>query len=111
VSEVSVIVLKALHLIVRMFLVLAGALWVLISLEILPPLFVTGEEGLRSKLVHIWSLGEHAVPLTCQDSLHLLHEGYTDLFLFLLLTWAAVEVKRFLYRRIVMMARRPECEH
>lgn len=36
----------------------------------------------------------------------MIHEGYTDLILFLLLTWAALECKRFLYRRMAAEQRR-----
>ena len=103
VSEENVVLLRALRISLRLLLVFAGAFWALISLEILPPLFLDGLGGAREKLTHIWSMGKLNLDLpgSCQDSLHLLHEGYTDLIVFLLLTWALLEAKRFLDRRLV----------
>lgn len=101
------LLLKAFHIVLRAFLVLACAFWMLMLLELLPVLAFSGVDGVRAKLLHIWSMGKVAleVPWSCQDSLSLLHEGYTDLILFLLLTWAAVEAKRFLHRRMAQYAR------
>ncbi|HEY6251735.1 MAG TPA: hypothetical protein VI685_17395 [Candidatus Angelobacter sp.] len=90
------IVLRALYLAIRVVLALAFALWVLILVELLPVLFTTGMGGVRSKLMYIWSLGKFDLPWTCQDSLQLIHEGYTDLLVFVLLTWGLLELKRFL---------------
>ena len=90
------VVLKALHLTIRVILVLAAALWVLMLVEVLPAFLTTGIAGVRDKLVHIWSLGKFDGLWTCQDSLQLIHEGYTDLLIFVLLTWALLEAKRFL---------------
>jgi hypothetical protein len=95
-----VIVLRALHITVRAILVLACAFWVLIVLELVPPLVVSGLDGARGKLLHIWTLDRVGLFGGCHDSLQVVHEGYTDLIIFLLLTWAAVEVNRFLRRRI-----------
>lgn len=97
------IVLKALHIAVRAVLVLASAFWLLICLELLPPLMSNGLDGMRAKLVHIWSIGR--LPLNCQDSLQIVHEGYSDIIIFLLLTWALVELKRYLYRRMGVISR------
>jgi hypothetical protein len=104
----SVLLLKALHIIIRAFLVIASAFWLLILLELMPVLVLSGMDGVRGKLLHIWSMGKTGLPWTCQDSLHLVHEGYTDLILFLLLTWAAVELKRFLHRRMAGYSRLPQ---
>jgi len=90
------IFLKALHLAIRAILVLACAFWALILIELLPAFFVTGMNGVRGKLMHIWSLGKFDLEWSCQASLQLLHEGYTDLLVLVLLTWALVELKRFL---------------
>lgn len=97
--------LRALHLTIRVVLVLAAALWVLIVVEVLPAFLTTGMSGVRGKLLHIWSMGKinPDVPWTCQDSLQLIHEGYTDLLVFVLLTWGLLEVKRFLVRRIAAL--------
>lgn len=100
-------VLRALHIAIRALLVLACAFWALICLEILPALLVQGVDGARARLVHVWSMGKLELPWSCQNSLQLLHEGYTDLIILLLLTWALLEVKRFLDRRIAV-ASRPE---
>lgn len=100
----SVIVLRALHITIRAILVLACAFWLLIALELIPPLLASGVDGLRGKLMHIWMLGQIGQFESCQNSLQVLHQGYTDLILFLLLTWAALEVKRFLSRRILEQA-------
>lgn len=94
------IVLRAFHIATRAILVLASFFWVLIALELVPALVINGMEGVREKLVHIWTMNRANLFGSCQDSLQLLHEGYTDLLIFLLLTWAAVEVNRFLRRRI-----------
>jgi hypothetical protein len=90
----------------RVLLVLACAFWALISLEILPPLFLNGLDAARQKLAHVWSMGKlnFDLPGSCQDSLQLLHEGYTDLIVLLLLTWALLESKRFLDRRLAAMS-------
>jgi len=72
----------------------------LIALELLPAVVTGGLDGARQKLIQIWSIGRPIFLASCQNSVQLLHEGYTDLFIFLLLTWAAVEVNRFLRRRI-----------
>ena len=96
------IILRALHICIRAFLVLACAFWLLICLEIIPALLLHGVEGAQGKLVRVWSMGRWDSPWTCQDSIQLLHEGYTDLFIFLLLTWGLVELKRFLSRRIAI---------
>lgn len=98
------LVLRALHLFIRVFLVLAGAIWLLIVLELAPVLAFSGMDGVRGKLLRIWNVN-HDIPWICQDSLSQVHEGYTDIILFLLLTWAAVELKRFLSRRLVETAR------
>lgn len=105
------IFLKASYLAIRVFLVLVCALWVLILVEILPAFLMTGIAGVRGKLVHIWSMGKvnPDLPWSCQDSLQLIHEGYTDLFVFVLLTWALLELKRFLDRRFFSLSR-PERE-
>jgi hypothetical protein len=102
-----VLLLRALHITVRAFLVLASAFWMLISLELLPVLAYSGMDGVRAKLLHIWSMGklDLTFPWICQDSLLLVHQGYTDIILFLLLTWAGVELKRFLHRRMVQSGR------
>ena len=100
----SVLVLRGLHIAIRIFLVLACAFWSLIALEIFPALFVQGLDGARTRLVHIWSMGKVQPQWSCQDSLQLLHEGYTDLILLVLLTWVLLEVKRFLDRRIAANA-------
>jgi len=105
VSEQSVMLLRALHIVIRIFLVLACAFWALILLEILPPLVVSGLDGARGKLVHIWSMGRLDLSYSCADSLQLLHEGYTDLIILLLLTWTLVELNRFLHRRIAALSR------
>jgi hypothetical protein len=89
---------------VRAILVLACAFWLLIVLELIPPLLAGGLDAARGKLVHIWALGRLGFSATCQDSLQLLHEGYTDLIIFLLLTWTTVEVNRFLYRQVAARA-------
>ena len=106
------IVLKALHLAIRVILVLASAFWLLICLELLPPLLQEGLDGMRGKLVHLWSIGR--LSFNCHDSLQVLHEGYTDVIIFLLLTWILVEIKRYLYRRMVAISAatpdRPEQE-
>ena len=94
------IILRALYICIRAFLVLACAFWLLICLQIIPTLLLYGVGAARGKLVHIW--GGWESPLTCQDSIQLLHQGYTDLFIFLLLTWGLVELKRFLSRHIGM---------
>src|SRR5215510_10230221 len=96
----KVMVLRALHLAVRAFLVLACAFWALAGLEIFPALFAQGLDGARAKLFHIWSLGNLDLASDCVGSLRLLHEGYTDLIIFILLTWMLVELNRFLRRRI-----------
>ncbi|HKD14660.1 MAG TPA: hypothetical protein VKE71_08945 [Candidatus Angelobacter sp.] len=101
VSEQGVILLRAIHLVIRILLVLACAFWALIVLELLPPLVFNGMDGVRAKLVYIWTLGRAAPGWSCQDTLQLLHEGYTDLLIFLALTWMLAELKRFLYRRMV----------
>src|SRR5262249_16667610 len=100
VSEQGVILLRAIHLVIRILLVLACAFWALIVLELLPPLVFNGMDGVRAKLVYIWTLGRAAPGWSCQDTLQLLHEGYTDLLIFLALTWMLAELKRFLYRRM-----------
>ena len=114
VSEQSVILLRAIHLVIRVLLVLACAFWALIVLELMPPLFFNGMDGVRAKLVYIWTLGRTAPGWSCQDTLQLLHEGYTDLLIFLALTWLLAELKRFLYRRLVEISavkpERPEQE-
>lgn len=97
----DVLLLRALHIIIRAFLAIASAFWVLILLELAPVLVVSGMDGVRAKLLHIWSMGKFGPSWSCQDSIQLIHEGYTDIILFLLLTWAAVELKRFLHRRMV----------
>lgn len=99
-------VLKALYLAVRAALVLACAFWALILMEILPAFLVTGISGVREKLLHIWSTGKVNLDLrwSCQDSLQLIHEGYTDLLVFVLLTWALLELKRFLALRLAAAA-------
>lgn len=104
VSEDSVIVLRAFHIATRAILVLASVFWVLIALELVPALVINGIEGVREKLVHIWTMNRADLFASCPDSLQLLHEGYTDLLVFLMLTWAAVEVNRFLRRRIAAHA-------
>lgn len=98
------IVLRAFHIATRAILVLAAVFWVLIALELLPSLVINGMEGVREKLVYIWTMNRADLFASCQDSLQLLHEGYTDLLIFLMLTWAAVEVNRFLRRRIAAHA-------
>lgn len=104
------VVLKALHLTIRVVLVLAAALWVLILLEVLPAFLTTGMSGVRGKLLHIWTMGKINLdlPWTCQDSLQLVHEGYSDLLVFVLLTWALLELRRFLDRRTATALARPE---
>src|SRR5215472_5002763 len=98
---------KALYLAIRVLLVLVCALWVLILVEVLPAFLMTGLGGVRGKLFHIWNMGKlHLdVPWTCQDSLQLVHEGYTDLLVFVLLSWGLVELKRFLERRFISSSR------
>lgn len=96
----SVLLLKALHIVIRAFLVLACALWLLIIIELLPVAVTHGMDGLRGKLLHIWSIGRLDLPWSCRGSLQLVHEGYTDIIFFLLLTWAGLELKRFLERRL-----------
>jgi|SRR5215469_8512159 len=96
---------KASYLAIRVLLVLVSALWVLILVEVLPAFLMTGLNGVRSKLVHIWSLGKFDTPWGCQDSVQLLHEGYTDLLVFVLLSWGLVELKRFLERRFISSSR------
>ena len=106
-SELNVVLLKLFHIVVRAFLVLASALWLLILLELLPVLAYGGMEGVHGKLLHIWSMDkiDFDLPWTCENSLRLVHEGYTDIILFLLLTWAALELKRFLQRQIAEYGR------
>lgn len=87
-SELNVLLLKLFHIVVRAFLVLASALWLLILLELLPVLAYGGMEDVHGKLLHIWSMGkiDFDLPWTCENSLRPVHEGYTDIILFLLLT-------------------------
>jgi hypothetical protein len=107
VSEKVVSLLKALHLAIRVVLVLAYAFWALILVEVVPAFFVTGINGVRGKLLHIWSMGKLNLdaPWTCQDSLQLVHEGYTDLLVLVLVTWGLLELKRFLERRFFSLSR------
>lgn len=100
VSETTEMLLKALHIVVRAFLVLSGALWLLIIVEMLPVAVASGVDGVHGKLVQIWSMGKLEPAWECESALHLVHQGYTDVILFLLLTWAGLELKRFLERRI-----------
>ena len=95
------IFLKALYLAIRVFLVLVCAFWALILVEVLPAFLMTGIAGVRGKLLHIWSMGKINLdqPWSCQDSVQLVHEGYTDLLVFVLLSWGLLELKRFLDRR------------
>lgn len=102
------LLLKALHLVVRAFLVIACAFWLLILLELTPGLVYGGMDGVQGKLLHIWSMGRLEIDSGCPDAVRLIHEGYTDIILFLLLTWAAVELKRFLSRRMLQTARSPQ---
>lgn len=95
------IFLKASYLAIRVLLVLVCALWALILVEVLPAFLVTGMDGVRGKLVHIWSMGKFNTPWSCQDSLQLVHEGYTDLLVFVLLSWGLLELKRLLDKRII----------
>lgn len=95
------LLVRALHVITRVFLVVAWVFWVLILLELTPVLVLSGMDGVRAKLLHIWSMGRFEPSWSCQDSLQLVHEGYADIILFLLLTWGAVELKRFLHHRMV----------
>lgn len=99
-SETTVLLLKALHIIIRALLVIACAFWLLIFLELLPVVVANGMDGLHGKLLQIWSIGKPQPAWSCEDSLQILHDGYTDIILFLLLTWASLELKRFLDRRI-----------
>lgn len=107
VSERDVILLKALHLAIRVVLVAACAFWALILVEVVPAFFITGINGVRDKLVHIWSMGKINLetPWSCQDSLQLVHEGYTDLLVLIFATWGLLEVKRFLDRRFFNLSR------
>lgn len=98
------LVLRGLLIAIRIFLVLACAFWSLIVLEIFPALFVQGLDGARARLVYIWSTGKVQTQWSCQNSLQLLHEGYTDLLVLVFLTWALLELKRFLDRRIAASA-------
>lgn len=86
----------------RVVLVLVCAFWALIFVEVLPAFLTTGINGVRDKLLHVWSMGKINLdaPWSCQDSLQLVHEGYTDLLVFVLLTWGLLELKRFLSRRL-----------
>ena len=111
VSEQSVILLRGIHLVTRVLLVLACAFWALILVELLPVLAFSGVQGVREKLVYIWTRGGIGPGLACQDTLQLLHEGYTDLLIFLALTWMLVELKRFLYRRMAAMSSVTECSN
>lgn len=104
----SVMVLRAFHIAVRAILVVACTFWILIALELVPPAVISGLDGVREKLLHIWTLDRVGLLRNCQDSVQLLHEGYTDLIIFLLLTWAAVEVNRFLRRRIAAHTELPQ---
>jgi hypothetical protein len=92
--------LKALHIVIRAFLVVASAFWLLIVLELLPVAVANGMDGMRDRLLQIWSIGGSQRAWSCQDSLHLVHDGYTDIILFLILTWASLELKRFVDRRM-----------
>lgn len=106
-SEKDVTFLRALHLAIRIVLVLACAFWTLILVEIVPAFFITGMNGVRDKLVHIWSMGKIKLdaPWSCQDSLQLVHEGYTDLLVLIFATWGLLEVRRFLERRFFSLSR------
>jgi hypothetical protein len=101
VSEKDVTVVRTFHLAIRVVLVLACAFWALILVEVVPAFFVTGINGVRGKLMHIWSMGKINLdgPWSCQDSLQLVHEGYTDLLVLVLATWGLLEVKHFLEKR------------
>jgi hypothetical protein len=62
VAEENVVLLRALRITLRVLLLLACAFWALISLEILPPLFLDGLDAARQKLAHIWSRQAEARP-------------------------------------------------
>lgn len=96
--------LKLLYLTVRVVLALACALWALILVELLPVYITGGMSGVRAKLMQIWGITGVDLPWTCYDSLQIVHEGYTDLLFFAFLTWAILELKRFLSRRITANA-------
>ncbi|HWX55433.1 MAG TPA: hypothetical protein VN176_12650 [Verrucomicrobiae bacterium] len=96
--------LKTLHFVVRMVLVMACAFWAVTLCAVLPSLISEGLDGLHGKLSHLWMMGRFTLPWTCTDSLQIIHEGYTDLLLMLLATWGALELKRFLRRRMMALA-------
>lgn len=64
----DVLLLRALRIIIRVFLVVASAFWVLILLELTPVMVLSGVDGVRAKLLHIWSMGRFEPSWSCQDS-------------------------------------------
>jgi hypothetical protein len=85
----------------RILLVLASGYWVLLLCLIVPPLISHGLDGARGTLFHVWAVGRLSENWNCADSLRLLHAEYTNLIVLLLLTWATLEVKRVLRRKLL----------
>jgi hypothetical protein len=96
VSKISM--MKVLDFVLRAFVTLMGVFWLFFTVLLIGQFVTHGLAGVQAKLMHIWLMSVPFEDRNCAALIEVVHRGYGGLILMLLVTWAAIELMRFVDR-------------